>query len=94
MPSLVKQNQATNILLTLHQGSILLNILTNHWFTLFLSQIVAVLFPSEFLMVLRIKFVSFNTNFELRSHTRNILHENVSPPNNAAIIKLNTLDFF
>ena len=49
------------------QGSILLNILKNPWFTRFPSQIMA------FLIALRIKFVYSKKNFESSSHTGNML---------------------
>ena len=49
------------------QGSILLNILKNPWFTRFPLQIMA------FLIALRIKFVYSKKKFESSSHTGNML---------------------
>ena len=78
---LIKQNQAknNNMFPVVHQGSILLSILKNPWFTRFPSQIMVVLLPSPVLIALRNKFVCSNTN----------LHINLRPPNNITIIKLN-----
>ena len=49
-----KSSQKKNVMLSVvHLGSILLSILKNPWFTRFLSQIVAVLFPPAVLVALR-----------------------------------------
>lgn len=49
------------------------------------------LFPSAFLILLRIKFICLNLNFDSNSCTGIILRINVAPPNNVTIIKRNVV---
>ena len=71
------------------QGSILLTILKNPWFSQFPSQVMATLFLTAFWLALRTHFVYSNINFDSSSRTGNILHKNAGPPYNVIIIKIN-----
>ena len=63
LPDQRKSNKK-NFLLEAGQGTILLNILKNPWFTRFPSQIMNILFPPAFLIASIIKFVCPNVNFD------------------------------
>ena len=78
-----------NMSLMVCQGSILLTILKNPWFSQFPSQVMATLFLPAFWIALRTQFVYSNINFDSSSRTGNILHKNAGPLYDVTIIKIN-----